>query len=240
LENDVNREVSSDHWRSRLDVPAYRVGEAAQYARLSAQTVVNWEKPHNDRSAVLQRRYARAGLSFLQLIEIAVVAAMRADGVKLPAIRAARDFFARRLDSRYPFAQAKFKSDGVDIFQEYEDGDGGILHDRLVMANAKGQLFWTEVLQKRLKEFNYDVKGCVESWKVNGIDGSVYIDPRVSFGAPNISGIATRAIKSRWLVGESLIDIGGDLLLSHEKVIEALIFEGYTDEEIQVKEAWVN
>ena len=236
----MSQEVSADHWRSRLDVPSYRVGEAATYARISAQTVANWEKPHNDRPPVLQRRGAREGLSFLQLIEIAVVATMRQDGVKLTNIRSVRDFFAQKYNSKYPFALAKFKIDGVDVFQEYEDGDKGVLFDRLVTANKQGQLFWTEVLQKRLREFNYDIQGRVASWRVNGTDGEILIDPRVSFGAPNIAGIATRAVRSRWLVGESLSEIGDDLLLSTEQVVEALEFEGFTKEEIRTRNAWKN
>jgi hypothetical protein len=85
----------------------------------------------------------------LQLIEVAVVAAMRAEGVKLAEIRRARSYFANTLGLEFPFAQAKFKTDGVDILLDMEGRDGRIIQDKLVAANHSGQTVWSEVREPK-------------------------------------------------------------------------------------------
>ena len=216
---------ASELWRERLNVPAYRVGEAATYAGISPATITFWEKQRNSVPSVVRKREKKQGLSFLQLIEIAVVSAMRKEGVKLPEIRAARGYISQRLGLNFPFAQAKFKADGVDILLDYEDIESESVKGKLVTANRSGQMIWVEALSNRLREFNYGSDGNVNSWKVNGVGSDIEISPRVSFGAPNIFGIATAAIKQRWIGGYSVEDIADDLELTRVSVEEAIKFE---------------
>ena len=42
-------------WRERLNVPAYRVFEAARYARTSQQTIGNWERVREIAPALFPR-----------------------------------------------------------------------------------------------------------------------------------------------------------------------------------------
>ena len=76
-------------WRRRLFLPNYLIGEAAAYARIAPQTVVVW---HKIETAMLTERQKRAPLSYMQLIETAVVAAFRKMKVPLRRIRAAREY----------------------------------------------------------------------------------------------------------------------------------------------------
>src|SRR5215472_14105133 len=78
-------------WRRRLFLPAYQIAEAANYAQISPQTVVTW---HKIEAALLRERDKRAALNYMQLIEVAVVAAFRKAGVSLKRIRAAREYAA--------------------------------------------------------------------------------------------------------------------------------------------------
>src|SRR3974390_1243557 len=79
-------------WRERLTVPAYQVGEAAKYAQTTPQTIGNWEKLRGNRRGAVSHRAKRTALSYLQLIEVGVVAAMRKAGVRLPEIKRAREY----------------------------------------------------------------------------------------------------------------------------------------------------
>lgn len=230
---------ASELWRARLNVPAYRVGEAATYAGISPTTITFWEKQRNYLLPVIRKREKKLGLSFLQLIEIAVVSAMRKQGVKLPDIRAARGYIGQRLGLNYPFAQAKFKADGVDILLDYEDIDSDSVKGKLVTANRGGQMIWAEALSNRLREFNYGSDGNVDSWKVNGFESDIEISPKVSFGAPNIFGIATAAIRQRWVGGYSIDDIADDLELTQESVEEAIKFERLIIDR-ERKSLWIN
>jgi uncharacterized protein (DUF433 family) len=166
-------------------------------------------------------------LSYLQLIEVGVVAAMRAAGVKLTRIKQAREYLSIHLGSRYPFAEYRFQTDGKDLFVSYDQIEGDQDKDKLLSVNQHGQLSWTEILAQRLREFDYDDNlDTVLRWRVAGVDSPVRIDPRVCFGAPNISGIPTWVIKGRWLSGEGIADIADDYDLIAAEVISALRFEG--------------
>lgn len=221
----MNATAALNLWKERLETPAYKVGEAARYANVPPQTVAHWERTYADGTSVLRERKKREGLSFLQLIEVAVVAAMRNSGVKLKEIKEARKYFSKILDVQYPFAQARFKTDGVDIFLEHPIADKDTFRDKLLAANHNGQWVWSDMLQKRLNEFNYGSEGEVLTWAVNGTDSPILIDPRVCFGAPQVSGIPTKIIESRWKAGEDLEEIAEDFDLELGDVKEALKFE---------------
>ena len=209
---------TTELWRKRLTVPAYRVGEAASYARVSPQTVASWHQPKN-RGSVVSRRAPRSGLSFVQLIEVAVVAAMRKEGVKLSDIRKTREFFSERMGLEYPFAQAAFKTDGVDIL--LDDEDRGDLR-RLVAANDSGQKIWADATDNRLLEFNYEPDGPVKKWKVNGQKSEIEIDPTMTFGTPQVGGVPTWILKERWRSGEGLGDISDDFSIPAPSIVEPL------------------
>ncbi len=215
----------TEFWRERLEVPTYKVGEAARYARVSPQTVSSWEKTYDQKLPVVSSRASGNGLTFLQLIEVAVVAKLRKHGVKLSAIREARKYFSKRLASNYPFATERFQSDGVDILLD-ADGMSTIHPHQLIVANENGQYIWREFIQDRLVEFNYGDDGSVIQWKLNGLDSSVVIDPRICFGSPNVSGILTRAILEQHRLGVAVNDISEDYGITRELIADALKFEG--------------
>jgi uncharacterized protein (DUF433 family) len=219
--------TTSEPWRERLDAPAYRVSEAARYARTSTQTVGNWQRLRGNRRGAIAPRDRGVLLSYLQLIEVGVVAAMRKAGVALPKVKQAREYLATEFNSKFPFAEYRFKTDGKELFVTYDQITGAIEKDKLLSVNQRGQLAWNEILSQRLQEFEYDDDlGKVLRWKVDGVDSPIRIDPRVSFGAPQIHGIATWVLRGRWIGGESVTDIADDYDLREKDVLAALRFEG--------------
>lgn len=228
--------VRSDAWRNRLSIPSYQVGEAARYAKVSPQTVVAWQR---DPSGMISSREAGAALSYLQLIEVAVVAAFRKAGVPLKEIRAAKQFLANEFKSEFPFAQYRFKSDGKNLFMEDDQFSDVKPKGFLLRPALGGQLAWNEIIG-RLDEFKYESnnsEGIVVKWSVGGLDSHVIIDPRIAFGAPNVRGVPTWVLKGRWEAGESIDEISADYDLERNFVVEALQFEGIESLEQQVR-AW--
>lgn len=214
-------------WRKRIDLPAYQVAEAARYARTTPQTIGNWQRVRVGANGAIGPRDHGVGLSYLQLIEVGVVAAMRKSGVRLPKIRQARDYLSREFGSEYPFAQYRFKTDGKDILMDYDQIAGTSAKDKLLVVSEGGQLAWNRILSNLLKEFDYaDEDEVVRAWRVAGVDSAIMIDPRVAFGAPQINGIATWVLKERWQSGESVKDIADDYCLEAPLVFAALEFEG--------------
>jgi uncharacterized protein (DUF433 family) len=224
-------------WKPRLYIPTYQVQEAARYARTSAQTIRNWQVGDDLIRAAVSSRDPRAALSYLQLIEVAVVVAFRKAGIKLPVIRAARNYLAAKYKKEFPFAQFDFKTSGADILVDYAklDPKGG--KGKLLDISAGGQLVWHEIVAALLKDFEYD-KTLALRWHVAGAGQPIIIDPRVSFGAPNVEGVPTWVVKGRWEAGEEIGDIAEDFSLSDKLVKDALIFEG-VDPRGQ-RSAWVH
>lgn len=217
--------AQSAPWIQRLTVPAYRVFEAARYARTSQQTIGNWEQLRGNRRGAVSAREEGEGLSYLQLIEVGVVAAMRKSGVTLKKIQEARDYLREEFESDYPFARYRFKTDGKFLLMDY---DQLVKTDKnkLLALNEAGQLAWNEILSGLLHQFEYDDDlGTVLRWRVDGYESPVRIDPRVAFGAPQVSGIPTWILRERWKSGESLHDIAEDYEISPQHVSSALRFE---------------
>lgn len=219
-------------WRRRLYLPNYQVLEAARYARVSAKTVTDWQRA-GERQA-LPPRERRVALSYMQLIEVAVVAAFRTLGVPLKEIRASREYAAKQLKSEFPFAEYRFKTDGKSLFQDYKQYSGKSGDGKLIQPGRGGQLSWDTIIG-RLEEFDYEKKGIVLRWHVAGEGSPILIDPRVAFGAPAVSGIPTWALKGRWNAGEPIPEIAEDFDLSEGEVAQALSFEGVELEGVQWK-----
>lgn len=206
-------------------MPCYKVAEAAKYARTTPATVGRWHKGAARSSMVLSDRTPRSELSYMQLIEVAVVAAMREIGLPLRKIREARGYYAQNFMSEFPFAEYKFKSDGAELWTDYDQIVGASGKGKMLAANRRGQLCWSVILDHRLKEFEYEDSGAAIKWNVGGAESKIIIDPRVSFGAPSVSGIPTWAIRGRWSAGEDIQDIADDFEISDDLVRDALIFE---------------
>src|SRR5262249_27354413 len=213
----------SEPWRRRLFLPSYQIGEAARYADISPQTVAAWHKI--DRP-LLSNKERRSALSYMQLIEVAVVAAFRRAGVSLKRVRAAREYIQKQLKTEFPFAQYRFKTEGRRLLVDYQQVEGDKGRGRHLMADEGGQLEWNDIVGPLLKEFDYEGDGIVIRWHVAGPKSPVVIDPRFSFGAPTVKGTPTWVIVGRWDAGESMADIAGDFNLSEQDIRGALEFEG--------------
>lgn len=214
-------------------LPNYQIGEAARYAHISPQTVAAWHKDTGDHRT-LSSKEGGAALSYLQLIEVAVVAAFRKNGISLREIRETREYAQKSLASEHPFSQYRFKTDGKNLLMEYEQIVGKKKGKGKLFAPSKhGQLGWSEII-KTLDGFEYEKELAVR-WHVAGTGSSIIIDPRISFGAPTVFGTPTWIIVGRRNAGESIEDIAEDFGIKKTEVKKALEFEGWGE-----KKEWVN
>lgn len=212
-------------WRRRLYLPAYRVVEVARYAGVTPQTVSNWQREASGHAPAISAREDHQALSYLQLVEVAFVASMRRLGVRLKAIRDARDYLRQRLDAEFPFATYRFKTDGQSILMDLEQFEATGSKGKLVVADKGGQLAWEAILEKRFTEFDYEEE-LAARWYVAGRDSPIIIDPQVAYGAPTVRGTATWILKGRWVAGEDVSDIAEDFGLPLDDVERGLRFEG--------------
>ena len=209
----------TEPWRKRLEMPTYETGEAARYSHIAPQTVSHWRRrlPGYEKG----RR-----LSYLDLIEVAVIAAFHKSGVSLQMIRKARAYASDELNSRHPFVQYRWQTEGGHMLLRLSEIDSHVSVDNLVVADEYGRVAWPDMVAERFSHFDYDDTGLVIMWHVWGRDNLVTIDPRIRFGTPTVEGVPTWALEGRWQAGESIKDMEDDLGLSNQAVRDGLLFEG--------------
>ena len=189
---------------------------------ITPQTVAAW---HRLEQHLLSQRDDKAALTYLQLIEVAVVAAFRRMGVPMKNIRATREYAANNLKCEFPFATFRFKENSKRLFLDSHDLED-VAPGHVVSTDQGGQIEW-ETIIGRLREFDYeDEHGLALRWHVAGRSSPILIDPRIAFGTPAIKGTPTWIIKGRWDAGESDSDIAEDFRIDSSDVKEALKFEG--------------
>ena len=218
-------------WRRRLYLPAYRVVDAGRYAGIPARTVGYWSFGRGATAATLPGRARKEGLSYYELIEVAFVATFRDLGVSLQRIRKAREYAAHALQSEYPFAEHSWMTEGHHVLLDLRNIEGDTFVGSLVAADQYGQIGWRDIISDRFHQFDYE-GGIALVWHPRDRNNPVSIDPRVSFGAPTVSGIPTWTLKGRWDAGESISEIQEDFRLSASDIRYALRFEGVELEEV--------
>jgi uncharacterized protein (DUF433 family) len=176
-------------------------------------------------ASLLRGRERRKPLSYLQLVEVAFVATFRRAGLPLSAVRRAHDYLAQVLETEHPFTTVQFKTEGAQILLDLQEADPHVEAGRLIIADRGGRRAWEDLISERFAELDYDC-GLALRWHVAGRGSPVLIDPRLSFGAPTVNGIATWAIRGRYEAGERIPEIADDFGLSEADLRSALDFEG--------------
>ncbi len=215
-------------WFRRLYLPAYRVSDAARYARTSVTNVAHWHyrESYQGQPALPGKEHGKP-LSYLELVEVAVVATFRQFKVPLKVIAEARRYMAQTFSSEYPFAEYRFKTDGFHLLLNLSEVLPELPTKDLIVADRGGQIGWNSMMEDRLLEFDYDLDyELALKWFVAGRHSKVVIDPRVAFGAPTVKGLPTWVLKGRWKAGETVNDMKEDFGLTEEEIYDALQFSG--------------
>jgi uncharacterized protein (DUF433 family) len=208
--------------------PLYPLPEAARYARSHVSNVRNWLNGY----AVAGRNYppllrppsqrpqGELALSFENLIEIALVSALRSNRIPLQTIREAQGI-AQREFGDHPFARRDVYVSGRDIFMKASENiEDGPQH--LTALTRGGQRALEPVLEKYLTFVDWE-QGWPRQWRPT--EGLVIQNPEIVFGLPNVGGIRTEVVRSRFETKESIDFIANDFGLSTDEIQEALRYE---------------
>ena len=128
------------------------------------------------------------GLSFLDLMELRVVAYFFRVGIRGHEVRSAQIATGKRLGSAHPFCTGRFSTLGPRILVDTlgEHGSDGIVEA------AKGQRLMREVIEPYLHEVEIS-RDLPVLWRPAEGGGRVILDPKRSFGRPIMekSGVPT-------------------------------------------------
>lgn len=130
-------------------------------------------------------------LSFVELMELRVVAALRAKGASLQEIRRAGDVAAEHFGTSHPFASKRVYTDGRKVFAALCRQSNSDLVQ--LTRGVVGQVIAGGILEPFLSEidFDEDTKLTARWWPL-GKQVPVVLDPKVAFGAPVIQGTRLR------------------------------------------------
>jgi uncharacterized protein (DUF433 family) len=221
--------------RDPREIPAYSVAEAAHYLSIPENTVRSWVSGRSFPSKVGTRRSSAIvspadsrthGLSFVNLLELHVLAAIRRQhGVDMARIRRALRHIEREFDSAHPLVDQEMLTDGTDLFAERIGA--------LVNLSHEGQLAMRETLAAHLQRIDRDPNGLAirlyPFTRSAGTDSPrlVVIDPRMAFGRPVIAGsrIPTIDVFERFKAGDSFEMLVAEYGRPTEEIQEAIRYE---------------
>ena len=208
-----------------LNRPTYTIADAARWAKTHPQNARRWiagYAHHGDRwsPAVTTWTGSEAFLSFEDLVEVAVVAAIRRAGISMPKIRLATDYATAELRVDRPLVALKFKSDGRDLFIS----DLAVRHGYTNMTRF-GQIAMP-IIEAVLRDVDYEAELATRWWPV-GRNGRIVVDPRVNFGRPILAGVGVRTetILDRWTGGDTIPELAEEFAAPPDLIEQALRFE---------------
>jgi uncharacterized protein (DUF433 family) len=166
-------------------------------------------------------------VSFLELVELIVVATFRRKGGKqipLMRLRAAHSFARERLGVAHPFASLKLKYEGGHIMHEFEQANPG---PGKLALDMHGNYVLPLDLEDALDLFEFDPRDQLATrWYPRGKTVPIVLDPLHAAGWPAIEGSNVRleVLRARWKAGWKIEELAEDFELTSD-VVEAALQE---------------
>ncbi|MHB1160909.1 MAG: DUF433 domain-containing protein [Chloroflexota bacterium] len=215
---------------------AYIAAQAAGLAGTTPATVRRWllgyEAPGHQMAPVFGAGRVAAEecplvVSFLDLVEIAVVARFRATDsqggrVSLERLRRAHRFAREQLGVPYPFATLNLYEFGGHVLHEFDTMDPG---PGILALDLEGQWALTGLVQEEMAHLDFGASDpFAVRWFPKGRGVPIVVDPHIAAGRPTIfqSGVTLETLSRRWRGGESIEDLALDYDLVPRVVEEAL------------------
>lgn len=174
----------------------YTPREAARLVGTSPQQVVRWTRGSGPTEPLWNAHYQFLDddvteISFLDLIEVRVVTALRRANISLQAIRFAIDFAKRKYSIERPLASQSFKTDGSEILMEAIENDGQFVS---LSKKQPGQKVFREIIFQSLNDLEYEDE-LAARWRPRKYS-KIIIDPERHFGEPilDLYGVSSRLI----------------------------------------------
>jgi len=228
----VRSEKQKFNYESPEAQSAYSITEASRYLSIPTATLRSWvvgRKYPTDSSIkffsplILLPHDARAGLSFVNLVEAHVLDAIRRHHqVPLSKIRDAIHYLQKHFSSKHPLAEQRFQTDGIDLFIDK--------FGKLINVTQSGQIALRELFKAHLHRVEHNANGAAVrlypfTRKRDLSEPKVIvIDPHISYGRPVLvgTGIPTAIVAERYKAGESIDELAEDYGRSRNEIEEAI------------------
>lgn len=219
-----------------LFLPIYTYAEAARLAFVKrGSKVKRWLEgyvytygderrfsPPVTRHERVRDERALTQVSFIDLVEVALVHQLLRHGISLRLIKRAMEYCQDKFGVERPLVTLDFKLGGKDIFVRLQE-------DQLVdVGRRPGQHAIEGALEPFLNQLEHDeAHRLAYAWWPMGKDQPVWINPEYGFGRPVIygTGVPTEIIAEQHRAGASIGDIADDFDLTPQQVEAAIRYE---------------
>lgn len=206
-------------------LPSYSVREAASYLRLPVATLRAWiGGQKNFESLILPAQTKPLALSFINLVEVYVLASIRGKHrISMNKVRNGIGFISDRFSSEHPLAEKDFETDGISPFLM----EAGIIYD---VSKGGGRMLLEKMIERYLRRIERGPDGLPEKLYPFSRTGEpdepkpIMIDPRISFGRPvlSVGSIPMENIVERYKAGESVRELAKDHECARADIEEAI------------------
>ena len=209
---------------NRLGDPRTRVYplcDVARYLGFSPQRTRYWLEWIPGRS---RAPGVGSAVSFLGLVSMLVMKALREYGVKPRRIRSAERYLVEHL-GEYPLARSTIWTEGEHVLFNRRSPLSTGLPEKLEAADMGGQQAFVQLLKDCSRRIDFDVKdGLARAWFPRE---RVKLDPRIQFGEPCVAGtrVRTSVLYSMHLAGDSVTTLVRSYGISVDDVAQALDWE---------------
>lgn len=222
------------HTHDPRELPVYTIPDAAHYLRVPASTLKAWVSGRTYRTAEGGRIAAPLIisptashpklLSFFNLVEAHILASIRrVHGVPMAKVRRAISNVEREMKSRHPLIDARFQTDGIDLFVEQYGS----------LIDQDGQVAIRSAIEASLTRIDWDSDDRGRAARLYPFLQSdfnpreprvVVVDPRRAFGRPALvgTGIQTAVIAARHRAGDSIESLANDYGVDRSRVEDAI------------------
>ena len=176
----------------RFDAGLLDVPDAARFLGIHRATLQRWARGYAHGAPLLHvvpAAPARAGVTFIAMVEAHVLEALRQAGVRPARIRPALTRLAQEFGREYVLVSPNLATDGIDVlwdFSRTSEGHG-------LMEGRTGQLVMREIVEDYLKYVTWAEDGFPRMLELRHCQPSkVVIDPYRAFGQPIFEGSRAR------------------------------------------------
>jgi hypothetical protein len=187
---------------SMIGLGLYTPAEAAALTHVEIPKIRRWLCGHSIgdksypalwRSQLEKFDVEQLCLSFLDLVQLRVAKAFIEAGLSPQKVRRAIEFGSQIVASDYPFASARFRTDGKTVVLHVLKTDGD---EELIDLFSHGQYLMQKVIEPSLKNLEFDEADIAARWWPLGRAKGVVIDPQRQFGQPidDATGVPTSVL----------------------------------------------
>lgn len=183
---------------SLVGIGLYSPAEASGLTSVPSRKIIRWLRGHSIDGRVYPALWKSqidpigdtTSLSFLDLVQLRVADAFIRAGLSPQKVRRAIEYGSQIVQSDYPFANAKFRTDGKTVILHVLGSDDG--DDKLIDLFSGGQYLMQKVIEPSLKGLEFEDDLAARWWPLGRAKGIV-IDPKRQFGQPidDATGVPT-------------------------------------------------